>query len=147
MFSNWLKCLWRNSFKVSGRDATVNQTRPFFLVSRSQTAILPPLFYYDVIGRQNRVWWSSTARVVLLHRVSVDRIPLANNTLAWQSMISPQIMHIQSLSRRGYLVSRLLRNAKESAFALKDFLAFLTRKTENTTDVYHFLKLYYADVP
>ena len=27
-----------------------------YVVSRSQTAILSPLFHYDVIGRQNRVW-------------------------------------------------------------------------------------------
>ena len=37
--------------------------------------------------------------------------------------------------------SRLLRNAKGGAYALKDFLPFHTRKPENTTDVYHFLKI------
>ena len=37
--------------------------------------------------------------------------------------------------------SRLQRNAKGGAYALKDFLAFHTRKPENTTDVYHFLKI------
>ena len=26
------------------------------LVSHSRTAILPPLFHYDVIGRHNRIW-------------------------------------------------------------------------------------------
>ena len=37
--------------------------------------------------------------------------------------------------------SRLLRNAKGGAYALKDFLAFHTHKPENTTNVYHFLKV------
>ena len=35
------------------------------LVSRGQTAISPPLFIMTSFGRRNRVWWSSTGRVVL----------------------------------------------------------------------------------
>ena len=77
----------------------------------------------------------------------MDCISLANSTLAWQNMFPPaNRAHLKSFTKR-LPFSRLLRSAKGGAYAVKDFLAFHTRKPENTTDVYHFLKLYYADVP
>ena len=85
---------------------------------------------------QQKLYFSTEFRWIVYHWVIAR----------WhgKTCLPPQTMRIQNLSRREYLFSRLLRNAKGGAYAVKDFLAFHTRKPENSTDVYHFLKIVFC---